>query len=101
MNDKVLLIKEIKKYTGDMYFIDLCSSLFDEKKMKKILINNDYGIIGNILNKNKELLDDEILKEMCINDILNDYYNKELYEELDSLKLAKDLNWIKNEVRRF
>ena len=68
-----LLLKEIANYREEMSLISLCSLLRDDKKVKKILINNEYGIIGNLFYKVRFELDDEILINVCIADIRNDY----------------------------
>lgn len=74
--DKELLISEIDKYDDYNSLIikyskndrTLYELLNDEVKMKKILINNEYGLLGNLLYKYREMLDGDILVHLCIKD---------------------------------
>ena len=93
MNDKELLIKEIDKYyqnisnpfaylrinfysnTNTPSLIDLFEELKDNKKSKKVLINNTLGLLGNLLYKYKD------------NEEISDYiYAKEKEIVLEAIK---------------
>ena len=78
MDEKEILIKEIDNYEEDNSLLDLCVLLNDQKERKKVLINNTYGLIGNILNKYINKLDYDILKEIIIVDLSNEYYFRDL-----------------------
>ena len=86
MNDKKLLINEIRNYNKKEpiylsnnnlikgYFSKtIIQKLYDEATRKKILIKNEYGLLGTLLDKYKDKLDDDILYEMCLHDLKNDY----------------------------
>ena len=73
--DKKILLKELRKYEGDEPVIlngngkiPLYNMLYFEKMMKKILIKNEYGVLGNLLYKYRNELDDEILINLFLAD---------------------------------
>jgi hypothetical protein len=55
--------------------------------MKKILIGNDYGIIGNILYNYRNELDDDILVRLC----LKDYFNDDKRRDIMTKKIYRPL----------
>ena len=80
MNDKEIILKEIDNCNENIFLLNLCILLKDKKQKKKILINNEYGILGTLLYKYINNLDKEILKEICIKDILKNYIGtKKIY----------------------
>ena len=104
--DKDLLLKEIDKYYKELpidsfnrlSIIDICILLKNDKQKKKILINNEYGLLGNLLNKNIYNLDNSILKEICISDISN-YRNLNIIPIISKIKkFIKNDEWIYKEI---
>ena len=61
-----------EKLIGKMSLINM---LWDEVLSKKILIKNDYGVLGNLLYKYKDLLDSEMLLYLFDKDVENLYLN--------------------------
>jgi len=115
IEDKKLLISEIDNYKGDgsliikkdINDITLYEMLDNDVLMKKILIGNDYGIIGNILYNYRNELDDDILVRLCLKDYFNDdkrymgmIYLLDTNEDLCSKLLGKKDN-VKRLVEKF
>ena len=83
--EKEIFLKEIKKYKGDIPIMldsnwthSLYNLLKDEKSRKKVLIENIYGLLGNLLDKYKDNLDDDLLKKIYLKDLKNYRVNLEL-----------------------
>lgn len=68
-----MLILDYKDYNFEnktvIFDRPLLTDLKDKKLSKKILINNEYGLLGNLLYKYRNDLDDDILEELKLKDI--------------------------------
>lgn len=77
--EKERLISYIKKLSKkvDIFcedsIIEFVCSLFEENKRKKVLIRNDFGLLGNMLDKYKYEFDVDIVKEIIIYDSEHGY----------------------------
>ena len=91
--EKEVLLKEIENVNGKYVLVlddfesfcevSLLKQLKDEKMSKKILIKNEYGILGNLLYKYREVLDDEVLMSLVLADckcIASLYGSKEIFD---------------------
>lgn len=101
-SDKELLLKEIDGYIGYESLIEFLCSLFDSKKRKKILIDNELGLLGNLLDKHKHELDDDIIVRICLHDFIPGevFYDDQdvFFDDLKSFGLIKDLDYVKREI---
>lgn len=101
-SDKELILKEIDSYIGNESLIEALCSLFDYKKRKKILIDNELGILGNLLDKHKYELDDDIIVRICLRDFIpGEIFDVEqdiFLEDLKSFGFIKDLEYVKREI---
>ena len=74
IEEKEILIREIRNYQRSIPLIDILTSLFNPKDRIKTLINNNAGVIASLLDKYKNELDDDVLKAICISTFINNYF---------------------------
>lgn len=109
IEEKEILIREIRNYQGDIPLIDILSSLFIPKDRIKTLINNNAGVIASLLDKYKNELDDVVLKAICISTVFNEYFfedkEERYYNALDeclnvlvTLNLVEDKDCLRKEI---
>lgn len=109
-NNKELLINEINRYHGKYSLIlkntekdiPLINYLYNDILMKKILLENNYGILGNLLYNNKDKIDGEILAKMLIKDSQTDLNRiHAMYQFLETNKsLAQKILINKEDVKQ-
>lgn len=90
MEDKEQLIQLIKDINCEKNnsIIEFVCALFDENKRKKVLIRNEYGLLGNMLDKFKYDLDVEIILELIVLDMnyngFTEYVRGNIIENINS-----------------